>query len=460
MMGEGFTEASIVQHFTKLRSDRIAANKFVPPFLLQRNGGMGELADNPISENQAPDRLPPVNAAAPASRQVNEFMSMAGEVTDFGNGNGFQYASYGSSNVDNVKLKDPKSDNHDPDENNTKTPNGTGLQLAYRERDIDSDYEMSDVGSSSLRVPTSSDVTTPEAFSQDGDQLDDGTRSERQEIENRLASVALPYSPSDLVAQPAERSQVLDQISSDVKTGAYCFGVGPYHDRDPERVWKIPLPGPQNIKWGFSKDYYGPIPIDSDNPLQPLLLNGKWPRDVVERQYQAPYALPWEVTPDEPDPKLVHPAAWLQEKETCKPELLFHRRLRRFAEDDLPELRQELRKRRDYQEYMEKHREVPRFLDPTWNLPPTVAFAKSASYKQHGSGDGPVPPQGEFEVHGPLIQLDPELKQESFVDMENAYSIYDDIDLRKRLPPIKCYDLVKPLTEEQLNREYGDWALT
>lgn len=457
MMGEGFTEASIVQHFTKLRSDRIAANKAVPPSLHQGNGGMGKPAERLVLDNQMPDRFPPVNATIPASRQAIEFMSVAREATDTGNRNGFECASDASSNVNKDKVKDFEPDHRMPDEENKGALNKTELQIACRERDTESDYEISDGGSSSLRIPTGSEVTTPETFSQDGDQQDDGIQDETQETENGLTQ-AYPF--PDLIAQPAERSQVLDQISSDVRTGAYCFGIGPYHDRDPERVWKIPPPGPLNIKWGFSKDYYGPIPMDSDDPLRPLLLDGRWPRDVVERQYQAPNALPWEVTPEEPDPKLYHPAAWLQDKETCKPELLFHRRLRRFVEDDFPELRQELRKRRDYQEYMEKHREVPRFLDPTWNLPPTVAFAKGANYRQHGSGNRSVPPHGEFEVHGPLIQLEPELRQESFVDTENACSIYDDVDLRKQLPPIKCYDLLKPLTEEQLNREYGDWALT
>jgi hypothetical protein len=209
-----------------------------------------------------------------------------------------------------------------------------------------------------------------------------------------------------------------------------------------------------------------------DHPMKPWLIRGEWPKDVILRQYESPDIMPFEAEQDdEPDPKIVHPATWVEDRVNCKPELLFHRKLRKFREDDHTELRDEEKKRDDYQKYVRDHRELPAFFDKTWNVPPTMRVTRTEDdMKMHTylTGETIEPGATVLAGHMPeaksrtLIQLEPEVRASAMMDMNNVKKVEDELDRRHAWPSGKCYNLHEELEECGAaamveNLSYGIW---
>jgi hypothetical protein len=203
-------------------------------------------------------------------------------------------------------------------------------------------------------------------------------------------------------------------------------GTGVFQDRDPEQRWEMPPPGPNGESWGFSRDYYGPIPQSAQHSHNPGLLRGEWPREVAMRQYEAPQAVTWSHETYHPDPRLVHPAVFLEDP-NCEPQLKFHRKLR-TAEESNPRARVLDQASPAYQAYATTHRELPTYRDLTWTT--TATQPQHLSLRDSGYGS-------DFDASRP--QTENKLDTHQFLDTKHPGTNDAVVDRHAELPPGKIF---------------------
>lgn len=480
-MGNNVSEGAIVQHLAKLRNRRVAADKQVPPPL--RRGGCGSASkasgSSPALQNSAAresTRTSPQASSTKASTQTpskapslklkakTRKAETALERDDFSESSDEEYgarrvAKKSAPNMSGKRRKLVYSDSDADTENDGNTA------------DAEPDEEMVAVGAQFLRFPNDDKESSPDtAASKEADDQEKPSKIVTLRYGSRIPKLL----PIDSITLNDESTICDDNTKVGLVPGKTYHGIGAHHIRDRTKTWTIPPAGPDNIEWGFSRDYYGPIPMNWDHPMKPWLIRGQWPKDVILRQYECPDVMPGqEELDDEPDPKIIHPATWIEDRVNCEPELLFHRKLRQFREDDRLELREEAKKRDDYQKYVTDHRELPSFFDPTWNAPPTMRVTRPQDdMKMHTylSGETVEPGETELAEHRPeaksriLIQLDPEVTASAMLDMNNITKIHDEFDRRHDWPSGKCYNLSEEIEEcggvafvEKLS--YGIWHL-
>ncbi|KAL1983352.1 hypothetical protein VTN96DRAFT_10411 [Rasamsonia emersonii] len=482
-MGNNVSEGAIVQHLAKLRSRRVASNKQVPPPL--RRGGSGSAAKASSTSTS------PTKGSAEASSPKEQTKTKARKAAD-------------SSDEEDIPVVDETSDESEEYGSRRRSKkSGKKKSRKRRKLDVDTepdsdhaedgDDELLAVGAQFLNFPGDKHSSRSASPSED-----DVAREKPSKI------VILRYGRHNATLVPDDGSFSIDNeksgdpknaVNEDASQNAgYANGSGPSKDQAAEDFnvaglsmdeaagyfsgngmgyqttaeGSIPPPSGADA-WEESiydeEGYVKPVPKvrDPNNPLQPYLTAGKWPRDVILRQYDRDDP---RIPGVPPVPKTVIPAAWLRE-ENCEPALLFNRVLDNAREETYPESREHERKRPEYKEYMAAHRELPYFFEPHWNLPPTLHITDpNDDYKIHTFlTDKAADPEPLREQHSNfnaldlrVMQLDREIEKGNMLDMNRLIRIREDLDQHAKLPPGKCYNLMEELTEEDVVHPYGDWV--
>lgn len=478
-MGNNVSEGAIVQHLAKLRSRRVASSKQVPPPL--RRGGSGSAAKASSTSTS------PTKASAEASPPKGQTKSKARKATD-------------SSDEEDIPVMDESSDESEEYGSRRRSKKSSKKKSRKRRKlDVDSepesdhaengDDELLAVGAQFLNFPNDKSSFRSACPSED-----DVAREKPSKI------VILRYGRHNSRFVPHDGSFAIDKksggrkstVTEDAHNGAgHVNGSAPSKDQTDDDFNGAGLSidkaagyfngnaigyqstaegGPPGADgWEESiydeEGYVKPVPKarDPNNPLQPYLTAGKWPRDVILKQYDRDDP---RIPGVPPVPKTVIPAAWLRE-ENCEPALLFNRVLDNAREETYPECREQERKRPEYKEYMAAHRELPYFFEPNWNLPPTLHITDpNDDYKIHTfSTDEAADPEPLREQHSNfnalnlrVMQLDREIEKGNMLDMNRLIRIKEDLDQHTKLPPGKCYNLMEELTEEDVVHPYGVWV--
>jgi hypothetical protein len=116
------------------------------------------------------------------------------------------------------------------------------------------------------------------------------------------------------------------------------------------------------------------------------------------RQYDAPQALAWAGETHDPDPRIVHPANWLDNSDS-EPQLRFHRNLSTAERSNL-EARAVDQERMEYKRYENQHRELPTYFDPSWNTAPTLSVQDhdDTTYQMHNFSTGNSVPANQGDI--------------------------------------------------------------
>ncbi|EED14821.1 hypothetical protein TSTA_042930 [Talaromyces stipitatus ATCC 10500] len=401
-MGNNVTEGAIIQHLAKLRVRRVEKNKQVPP-PLRRGGG-------PSGASRSPDApvtpVSPQYAEAVTERRVSQqnqpeikkekrsFSNVRDEVSDSDE----DWTSDSPSKNKKAKKKRPQK-------KRKTTP--MELEQSFEEINLEDDategvagaFQRSDelvaVGANYLEFLGDSSKAQDDdhaaALSEDEDQLE------------TKESLVITLKPG----------------TNNMRRLKYK-GTGVFQDRNPEQRWELPPPGPNGQSWGFSRDYYGPIPQSAQHSNNPGLLRGEWPIEVAMRQYEAPQAVTWSNETYHPDPRLVHPAMVLEDP-NCKPQLKFHRKLR-AAEEANAEARARDQAQPAYQVYVNKHRELPSYGESSW-----TALVTNPSQTLSNS------------FHTSLPQTEGRLDTRQFLDPQNSGTNDNLMDHYNEVPPGKIF---------------------
>lgn len=449
-MANNVTEGAIVQHLAKLRIRRVDKGKEVPPPL--RRGGVGAATSSKSQE-------PPVTPVSPQQSSEN-----AGTRRTKQNN---EPKSRGEKRAASEDEYDSSSDS-DKEWSATRRTKSTkkgklGRSLKKRKSTppkycVELDIDVND-GS------VASDVADePIAASQDAEMVAVGAEfldfvSNKQKEESR----ATPVSEDNDQVDEARSLIVKLRLGAKNLQRLKHKGIGVYQDRDPEQRWQLPSPGPNGEKWGFSKDYYGPVPTSGQNPQNPGLLRGEWPLDVAMRQYDAPQAVKWANETHGPDPRLVHPAKYL-EKPECAPQLKLHRKLRPIEENN-PKARVRDQERPAYQAYVNTHRELPAYYNRNWNFSPSsISTPKPGdgyNVQDFSANNGVNLPttaaqsqsllyqQGDFSSFNfPHLQTEDGTDTHEMLDVKPDMAIGDDTDHHSELPMGKDFDVDRMLDQD------------
>ncbi|KAH8704031.1 hypothetical protein BGW36DRAFT_335145 [Talaromyces proteolyticus] len=394
-MGNNITEGAVVQHLAKLRTLRVKMDKAVPPPL--RRGWTGAIASSSKStdaslgqgQEQAQKEKPKSQAKKRAHTDEECFQDKSDhEDSDW------EPSRHSNSSKKKCKSSQKKS---------ILTPLRNGLVDAEGKPKSDGEGQSSDSELVAVNAPFLKFLGSGE---------DD----------ERASNVVNPEDE----AKVEEKKSYIITLKPGKKALSMILhkGIGVYHERDPEKRWHLPASDPRTGTWGFSKDYYGPVLTDYSNSQNPGLLRGEWPQEVVIRQYSAPQQVAWADETHDPDPRIVHPAHWLND-EHCDPQLKFHRKLRPLEQNNSAArvLDQE---RPEYKEYVEKHRELPTYFDPSWNTAPTLGATKNS----HAA---------DFEVARP--QLDGDESKPALIDEKWTSTIDQEVDdSHGEIPPGRIFD--------------------
>lgn len=443
-MANNVTEGAIVQHLAKLRVRRLQKDKVVPPPL--RRGGVGAAVSPKAPKAPTTPFSSEETAAAPkTTRQERPQKEPRIKIekraaTDDG--------SSSSSDSDKEWSASPRS----------KSTKKRHRKRSHKKRKLDLlDHDL-------------------EFGIEDKKDDDDGTESTESKSDDEMMAVGAEFlkftngeqkEEPPVVSDSEDDDQVDKSLIVKLKLGEQNLrrvrhkGTGVYHERNPEQRWVMPSPGPNGDKWGFSKDYYGPVPKSCGNAQNPGLLRGEWPLEVAMRQYEAPQAVTWANETYEPDPRLVHPARYL-EKPSCEPQLRMHRKLRPIEESN-PDSRLVDQQTPAYQSYVRTQRELPTYFDPSWNVAPTVhAMSPTREYQGYGfsaaneanSSVGIAAPQGSFFQHhdsngftATHPQIEGEMNGHHVLDVKHTGTIDDHVDRHSEVPPGKSFDVDEMLDQ-------------
>lgn len=362
-MGNNVTEGAIIQHLAKLRLRRVEKNKQVPPPL--RRGGAysgAKVSEAPVTPQSPKEKLDDVTERQANQRsqpKIKVEKRSASKVADISSDSDEEWTS------DTPKNKKSKQKRAQKKRKTTQV-----------EPEPPVDHVVSD--DDATVETTESSQKSDELVAVGADFLEFLSENNKTQEEGRAAT------PSEDQDQPDNKSLIitLKPGTNNMRRLKYK-GTGVFQDRDPEQRWEMPPPGPNGESWGFSRDYYGPIPQSAQHSHNPGLLRGEWPREVAMRQYEAPQAVTWSHETYHPDPRLVHPAVFLEDA-NCEPQLQFHRKLR-TAEESNPGARVLDQASPVYQAYATTHRELPTYRDSHWT---TTAAYPSQQLSLRDSGYG------------------------------------------------------------------------
>lgn len=409
-MGNNVSEGAIIQHLAKLRTRRAEKNKQVPPPL--RRGG-GYTGASKISEAPVTPQSPKENPGDVTERRAHQRNQprtkvekrSASKITDISSESDEEWTS------DTPKTK--KSKQKRAQKKRKTTP-------VEPEPPVDHVISDDDV----TVVTTESSQKSGELVAVGADFLKFLDDNDEAEEEDRAAT---PSEDEDQACTQQSLIVTLKPGPDNMRRLKYK-GTGVFQDRDPEQRWEMPPLGPNGESWGFSRDYYGPIPQSAQHSHNPGLLRGEWPREVAMRQYEAPQAVTWSHETYHPDPRLVHPALFLEDP-NCEPQLQFHRKLR-TAEESNAGARALDQASPAYQAYARTHRELPTYRDTSWT---TAAAQSSQHVSLRDSGYG-----SEFETTRPHPEK--KLDARPILDTSQPLGTSDAlVDRRDELPPGKIF---------------------
>lgn len=361
-MGNNVSEGAIIQHLSKLRIRRVEKNKQVPPPL--RRGGaysgakISEAPVTPQSPKRKPDDVTERRSNQRSQPKINVEKRSASKIIDISSDSDEEWTS--------DTLRKSKQKRAQKKRKTTLVDLEPPVDHIVSDDDATVETTESSQGSNAL-VAVGADFLE---FL--------GGNSKAQE-EDRAAT---PSEDGDQQESKKSMMITLKPGTNNMRRLTYK-GTGVFQDRDPERRWEMPPPGPNGESWGFSRDYYGPIPQSSQHSRNPGLLHGEWPREVAMRQYEAPQAVTWSHETYHPDPRLVHPAVFLEDP-NCEPQLKFHRKLR-TAEESSSGARALDQASPAYQAYVTTHRELPTYPHSSWT---TSATQPSQHLSLRDSGYG------------------------------------------------------------------------
>lgn len=368
-MGNNVTEGAIIQHLAKLRVRRVEKNKQVPPPLRRGGGGGGggssssngpkspEAPVTPVSPAEAEEVVRKRHAKKPSIQKV-EKKRAASRFTQIPS----------DSDEEWTATMDKKTKTKRPQKRRKTTP-------LKSEPGIESDPEFELEPEPEPEAESESEFEPEPGHLESGDDTTDDVdkASHRSDLVAVDAKFLSFLEDDQEKVNDDERASTVseDEHRSDTKKSLFVTlrpgrenmcrlkykGIGVYQERDPEQRWEVPAPGLNGQTWGFSRDYYGPIPQSAQHSYNPGILRGDWPQEVIMRQYEAPQAVTWSHETYQPDPRLVHPAHVL-DNASCEPQLRFHRKLR-AAEESHVDVRGAVQMNPAYQAYVKTHRELP-----------------------------------------------------------------------------------------------------
>lgn len=343
-MGNNVSEGAIVQHLAKLRARRVEKKKQVPPALRRGGGYIGafKTSEAPVTP-QSPKEKPDVTERRVNQRsqpKIKVEKRSASKVTEVPSDSDEEWTSDTPKNKKSKQKRAPKK--------RKTTPVDTEPPVDYVVSEDDATLETTESSQSDGLVAVGAEFL---------EFLGDDDEAEEEDH-------AITPSEDEDQAYTQQSLVVKLKLGTDNMRRLKYKGTGVFQDRNPEQRWEMPPPGPNGEPWGFSRDYYGPIPQSTQHSHNPGLLRGEWPREVAMRQYEAPQAVTWSHETYYPDPRLVHPALFLEDP-NCEPQLQFHRKLRTAEESD-PEARALDQASPAYQAYATTHRELPTYSDSSW----------------------------------------------------------------------------------------------
>lgn len=346
-MGNNVTEGAIIQHLAKLRLRRVEKNKQVPP-PLRRGGGSSSASKTP--ETPVTPVSPSNDAETVTERRANQL-------------------SQPKVKIEKRTLSKSRDTASDSDEDWTSDSPSKGKKAKKRRPqkkpqiipvELEQSLEEIDLNDDATEELVEASQGSNELVAVGADYLDFLGDNKTAQEEDRAAT-----SSEDEDELDVNKSLIITlKVGTNNMRRLKYKGTGVFQDRDPEQRWELPPPGPNGENWGFSRDYYGPIPQSTQHSHNPGLLRGEWPTEVAMRQYEAPQAVTWSHETYHPDPRLVHPAIFLEDP-NCKPQLKFHRKLR-TAEEANAEARALDQGHPAYQAYVNTHRELPTYRGPSW----------------------------------------------------------------------------------------------
>ncbi|PCG91808.1 Hypothetical protein PENO1_091880 [Penicillium occitanis (nom. inval.)] len=363
-MGNNVTEGAIIQHLAKLRLRRVEKNKQVPPPLRRGGAYSGakalEAPVTPQSPKENPGDVTERQANQRSQPKIKVEKRSASKVTDISSDSDEEWTS---DTPKNKKAKQKRAQ-----KKRKTTPVEPEPPVEHVVSDDDGTVET-----------TESSQKSDKLVAVGADFLEFLSESNKAQEEHRATT---PSEDEDQVDTQQSLIITLKPGTNNMRRLKYK-GTGVFQDRNPEQRWELPPPGPNGESWGFSRDYYGPIPQSAQHSHNPGLLRGEWPREVAMRQYEAPQAVAWSHETYHPDPRLVHPAVFLEDP-NCEPQLQFHRKLR-TAEETNPGARVLDQATPEYQAYVNTHRELPTYRDSSWSTT-TTPLAQHLSLRDSGYG--------------------------------------------------------------------------
>lgn len=455
-MGNNVTEGAIIQHLAKVRARRVQKNKTVPPPL--RRGGVGSAASCKESEAPATPDTPGEGLEYVATNRAKRSIQPTVRTEKRSSGNAVHDDVLSGSDEEWTSNNQHRSNKHKNKRSHKKRKSTPPAEHTIDDRASEPDLA---IGQSIESSPDTKMVAVGARFL---DFLGNGELKEEPRAE--------------MIAKSEDELETKQTLIVKLRLGASNLGrlmhkgTGVYQDRDPEKRWKLPSPGPNGEKWGFSRDYYGPIPKAGRHSHNPGLLRGEWPLDVALRQYDAPQAATWGDETYEPDPRLVHPARYLDDP-NCAPQLRLHRKLRTNEESNASAriLDQELPA---YRSYVETHRELPPYYDPSLNTVHTVHETKlDDNYKLQDFSTTNVSsssnvmtqlPSSLYQPNGvngfdlPRSQIEDGMNTHQNLESKYTGTIDDHVDRHQELPPGKIFDVDSMLGENIIEEAKSlDW---
>ncbi|CRG83053.1 hypothetical protein PISL3812_00401 [Talaromyces islandicus] len=452
-MSEDISEGAIVQHLAKMRTRRLQSNKPVPPPL--RRGGPGPSSASSSLLSSKSFETSPTSSQAPKQEQKNKPNTKTKK----------------RAPIDGIPIKIYSGDDEDWEPSQTKKRGKFKGQTPQKKRkravpidepihikEEEENHVKGEVEDSEDEVPSysSSSSSNMEILAANAPFLQFLEDEEEIEVSSAPPAVA----EEEAADEEPESLVVTLKPGKDKLCKIEYKGTGIYHDRDPERRWHLPTTSLEGEKWGFSKDYFGPVPTGYHDSQNPGLLRGQWPLDVIMRQYDAPQALAWAGETHDPDPRIVHPAKWLDNPDS-EPQLRFHRNLSTAEQSNL-EARAVDQERFEYKGYENRHRELPTYFDPSWNTAPTLSVQDEddTTYQMHNFSTGNNVPanQGDILLHSDFNsfglahpQLEKGWDKSALIDSKWNDTIDNENVPDGTVPPGKIFDLDQMLSNDTLD---------
>lgn len=451
-MSEDISEGAIVQHLAKMRTRRLQSNKAVPPPL--RRGGSGPSSSASSSFLSASKSF----ETSPFTTQV-----VKQEEKSKPNAKAKKRAP-----IDEIPIETYSEDDEDWEPSQTKkgakpkSQTRQTRQTPQKKRKmavlLDDPVHVTDEEENQVKLEEKVEDSEDEVLSSDTEVLAADApflQFLEDEEDNDLSSATTAVTEEEAEDEEPDSLVVTLKPGKDKLCKVEYKGTGIYHDRDPERRWHLPTTSLEGEKWGFSKDYFGPVPTGYHDSQNPGLLRGQWPLDVVMRQYDAPQALAWAGETHDPDPRIVHPAKWLEDADT-EPQLKFHRNLTTAEQSNL-EARAVDQDSMEYQKYENQHRELPTYFDPSWNTAPTLSVQEDddTTYEMHNfstginvpAEQGDILPHSDFNSFGLAHpQLESAWDKSALIDHKWNDTIDNENVPDGTVPPGKIFDLDQMLS--------------